>query len=1142
MRRRTTRILAGLLLSASLAWWSGDLLPGIGTAEVRAQAPTPGIRSSVGIRSRPRVQEDRWPLMFTWSRNKVNWWELDWRISDLPYTTLYYYQEAEPVARMASRMIVESDSLLQAVFDYDLQAFTADKTIPKVIYTSHHTFEQTNTIAQQVPEGVLGFTEFTKGRVVFPYSTGNADFRHVLEHENTHIHMIHKIKHVFKSHGIYDTSKILPALWFSEGLAEFSSVGRDPVTGGHRMDRETEMYLRDAVLNGTMPTIKEMRLYPDFAKAYKFGHALNQYLSARRGPDHFHEMLSNWHHIFANRNSYSFLKRRPLDTYDPLNPGVDHFDEPFLRIGDQDVPLVQEEDVWRARTAAGLVDTLEGEAVSDRVDRTENIELGGQWYRVVWDDEDTPGLYRPGEEVVYSWDDDTVAEVLHRAKKDYERIAYRHMSFDGLLAWWYDIKLPALSEEWREDIEGYYGPWLEGRTRMTELRPVGTSALDLFPSISRDGRLVLYKAYQRDYIYSLLVMDLETGARVQLARDIPPEVESLQVLAEGGDIWPLGEGRYRSLFTAQRRHRDVVYRQDLVRGPDGRLELDGEREIVYDPAPSTLVGISGVRFADGPDQILFSGLSLDGYQDLYVADLSQDRPARRLTRDLASDRMPVWWDDRVLFASDRASEPTDFAYHLFLLDPESGTMVQLSDGPGNEKNPWVTPDDARVYFESDASGVSNIYEWDGRNAPRQVSDVATGIFTPALIKPDTLLVAGFHDREFNLYELPIGEFHGPASGRVDTSFAIGADEPTPEGLLWVERPWDPDRVPSADRLAVGALPSRRYAPRFSLDNFYASSEFGGYQGYNAAVFGTEIRFSDILGEHIVGAALWNGPRDGLDDLSWVVSYWNQQARTKWGGAVYRTSGVYFNLVRQDFYLRERAGVNYQLNYPFNQFSDLNLIAGAATERRRLGTIDGSIDFREVELGLGYTRDVSSWGPQGPHRGWVFSAFYDHILDVTDPFDFDTFTAYLVADVRGYVPLHRYVVAAGRVAGGHSIGKEPEFFFLGGGFFLRGFWNLYDLYGSSYSLANTELRIQPLELMGIKPIRAFEQIGWPVQVALYAEAASTEWQGGRLGPLGSAGVSLRLTLMLPFVVEYAWYRRNFWENGPRGQEFLITLLF
>ena len=260
---------------------------------VYAQTGAPGSPTGISIRPATRGYSDRWPLMFTWTRNKVNWWNLSWRSIELPSSTLYFYQEAEPVARLARILVTESDSTFQATFDYNLQTYTESKTIPKIIYTSHHTFEQTNTIAEFVPEGVAGFTEFTKGRVVFPYTGSNSDFLHVLVHENAHIHMIHKLKHVFKANGINDISKLLPTIWFAEGLAEYESMGRDAETGRHRMDTETEMYMRDAVINDRFPTIRDMRLYPDWERVYKYGHALVQYMGAQYGEDRIHDLLSH---------------------------------------------------------------------------------------------------------------------------------------------------------------------------------------------------------------------------------------------------------------------------------------------------------------------------------------------------------------------------------------------------------------------------------------------------------------------------------------------------------------------------------------------------------------------------------------------------------------------------------------------------------------------------------------------------------------------------------------------------------------------------------------------------------------------------------------------------------------------------------
>lgn len=1109
--------------------------------KVLAQIPAPGSPTGLTVRPKERILDDRWPLMFTWNRNKVNWWHLSWRSAELPSTTLYYYEKAEPIARMASTLVVESDSTLQSLFRYDLQTYTKDKTIPKILYTSHHTFEQTNTIAQPIPEGVGGFTEFIKGRVVFPYTGSNADFRHVLVHENTHIHMIHKLRHVFKANGVFDLSKLLPLVWFSEGLAEYESIGRDPATGTYRLDPDTEMYLRDGVINNNLPTIKQMRLFPDWRRVYKFGHALLQYLGSRYSPDRVHELLSQWHHQFPNRNSYTFFRRRSEDSYDPLNPGVTYLDPYFVRIGDEDVEVTQTPSGWMARTADGLSDSLNGESVENLVRGAENIELDGQWYRIIWSEKSQPAVYRPDSGLHLSWGGQPVSRILKRAREEYEKEAYKLMSFDRLLEWWFDTDFDDLTLEWHRDVSAYYEPWLEGRTFITDLRTMGRSAPELWPTVSDDGKLVFYKAFHDDFIFTVLILDLETGHSVQLARENTPETESIHILTEGGDIRKIGENRYQAIFTAQRRNRDVIYSQEVERLADGRLQLSGTRELCFDPGESDLVSISGVRYADNTDRILFSGLSLDGYQDIYLADVRKGGIEKRLTHDLASDRMPVLWKDKVVFSSDRASPPTTFAYHLFTVDPVSGEITQLTDGTGEELNPNPSPDGERLFFQSDASGVTNIYIWTEYGDPFQVTDVATGVFVPAPISADTLIVSGFNDEEYMLYEVAVPRDPVRVESRPDSSIGIGAlycEEPI---LLSVNRPWEEGRTSSADALATEPLESRSYRPAFSLDDFYASSEFGGYRAYNAAVFGTEIRFSDILGDHRLGAALWNGARRGLDDLSWIFSYWNQKRRVKLGGSIFRTSGIYYNYARQAFFIRERAGFSTQFNIPFSQFTDVDLYLGSVTERRRQGTISGSMKFKQLELGAGFTRDVSTWTAQGPHSGWVLSAFYDHIFNMTD--DFSTFTRYLVTDVRGYLPLHRQIVAAGRYAWGHSSGTEPEFFFLGGGFFLRGYWNLYDLYGSSYELINTELRIQPLELMDINPPRIFEQSGWPLQFVLFAEGGRSMWKGGRVGPLGSAGMSLRLTVALPFVLEYAWYKREFWKSGgDKDRGLVVTLMF
>lgn len=1117
------------------------IAPGPWQKTASAQITASGSPAGIRFRPQPRILDDRWPLMFTWNRNKVNWWDFTWRSVELPQTTLYYYAEAEPIARLATPLVLESDRALQDAFRYDLQTFTANKTIPKIIYTSHHTFEQTNTIEQIIPEGVLGFTEFIKGRVVIPYTGSNFDFRHVLEHENTHIHMIHKLKHVFKANGIFDISKLLPTLWFSEGLAEFESAGRDPVTDERQMDTETEMYVRDALLNDSLPTIREMRLFPDWRLVYKFGHALLQYFGARYSTDRVHALLSQWHHLYPNRQSYNYFRKRQEESWDLLNPGVEFIEPWFIRINEDDFPVIETSAGWKAEVAEGLVDSIDGMAVSELVAGSENLQIDERWYRIVLLASGEKALYRPDSGLQIHLIGATATQIVKRARIDYEKKAYRLMSFEKLLEWWFDTDLEIFTTEWHEDIGDYYRPWFEGRGSVTDYPSVGESAPELWPTASDDGKIIFYKAFQDDYIYTVVALDLETGQTVQLAEETGPEIESIHIMAEGGDVRRLADDHYLTLFTAQRRSRDVVYTQEIRRLPDGRLVRSGPRLLRFDPLESGLITLTGVKFAGGTDRILLSGLGLDGYQDLYLVDINDGGIERRLTHDLASDRMPVLWNGTVVFASDRASPPSTFAYHLFSFDLETGRITQLTDGTGNEIHPAVSPDGERLFFQSDVTGASNIYIWNEGRTPFMVTDVTTGVFVPAPISADTIIVSGFHNSEYLLYKVAVPDAPLGAENAPDGTVSIGASPKRDTSLITMRREWDRDSVTSADLLASEPMQSRKYKPAFSLDDFYASSQFGGYSAYNAAIFGTGIRFSDILGNHHVNAALWNGARRGLEDISWVVSYWNQQHRIKMGFSLFKTSGVYYNWPRQAFYFRDRAGVAGQINIPFSAFSDLDLYIGSATERRRLGTITGSIEFDLLEFGVGYTHDVSVWTSQGPHSGWVFSAYYDYLLNVSD--DFDVFSRYLIADVRGYLPLHRHIVVAARVAGGHSTGTEPEFFFLGGGFFLRGYWDLYSLYGTSYSLINSELRIQPFELLQIEPPRMFERSGWPVQLVFFGDWARTLWRNSVFGPKGAGGVSLRLTLALPFIVEYAWYRKNMWDRASgRDRGLLMTLMF
>ena len=114
---------------------------------------------------------------FYFGRNKVQYNEFDWHILKTEHFDIYYYPEMKNVAEKGAYFAEESYNLLQTKFNH-----TIKRRIPLIFYSSHLHFQQTNITPGFIPEGVGGFFEFLKGRVVIP-SNGNLNqFKRCLVH------------------------------------------------------------------------------------------------------------------------------------------------------------------------------------------------------------------------------------------------------------------------------------------------------------------------------------------------------------------------------------------------------------------------------------------------------------------------------------------------------------------------------------------------------------------------------------------------------------------------------------------------------------------------------------------------------------------------------------------------------------------------------------------------------------------------------------------------------------------------------------------------------------------------------------------------------------------------------------------------
>jgi len=163
------------------------------------------------------VVEQSLAQFFSFGRNKVQYTEFDWHVLKTEHFDVYYYPEMEELARIGAQYAEESYIHLIQKFNHNVSL-----RIPLVFYSSHLHFEQTNISSGLIPEGVGGFFEFLKGRVVIPFNGSLAQFHHVIRHELVHVFMHSKVNRILLDHRIAQDR--LPPLWFTEGLAEYWST------------------------------------------------------------------------------------------------------------------------------------------------------------------------------------------------------------------------------------------------------------------------------------------------------------------------------------------------------------------------------------------------------------------------------------------------------------------------------------------------------------------------------------------------------------------------------------------------------------------------------------------------------------------------------------------------------------------------------------------------------------------------------------------------------------------------------------------------------------------------------------------------------------------------------------------------------
>ncbi|MBD3344357.1 MAG: BamA/TamA family outer membrane protein [Chitinivibrionales bacterium] len=212
-------------------------------------------------------------LSFGFGKNKVQYENLEWRYSTTPHFQIYHHQNQGDIPKISAYWIEKAYAQLSKDF-----GFKHRKPVPLIIYNSPNRFKSTNIIMEILPEGVGGFTELFKNRIVVPFTGSYEDYRHVLHHELVHAFQYGIIYDQFGSSLVRSSSLQMP-LWFAEGTAEYLSSG---------WNVESDMFLMDRAINSSIPMPGyQMGGY----MAYKGGQSFFHFLEATRGKENFSGFL-----------------------------------------------------------------------------------------------------------------------------------------------------------------------------------------------------------------------------------------------------------------------------------------------------------------------------------------------------------------------------------------------------------------------------------------------------------------------------------------------------------------------------------------------------------------------------------------------------------------------------------------------------------------------------------------------------------------------------------------------------------------------------------------------------------------------------------------------------------------------------------
>jgi len=204
-------------------------------------------------------------------KNKIKYSNFDWGVYHSVHFDVYYYPEEEHLLEKIVSYAESAYDELSRELDHQVT-----DPIPLIFYATHAEFEQNNIILNFIPEGIGAFAVPTRNRMVMPVDLPDRELMQLMLHELTHVFQFSMLFEGRTGKGL----RSQPPQWLMEGMASYMAKDESARDKG---------YLRDAVVNDRIPSVSQGNVGGFFA--YRFGHAVLDYVEERWGKDGIRDFL-----------------------------------------------------------------------------------------------------------------------------------------------------------------------------------------------------------------------------------------------------------------------------------------------------------------------------------------------------------------------------------------------------------------------------------------------------------------------------------------------------------------------------------------------------------------------------------------------------------------------------------------------------------------------------------------------------------------------------------------------------------------------------------------------------------------------------------------------------------------------------------